>query len=137
MAAYARFFETLAPESLDRLDLLVCQDVRFVDPFNDVTGINRYRAVFHHMFETVDAPRFVILHTAMDGDVAFYRWRFTFRRKGGSAGNWIIDGMSEVRFRPDGLVREHIDHWDAAAQFYEKLPVIGIILRWVKRRLAV
>jgi ketosteroid isomerase-like protein len=136
VAAYGRFFETIAPDSLGRLDRVVAPDVRFVDPFNDVTGIEKYRAVFRHMFETVEQPRFTILRTAIDGDTAFYRWRFGFRRKG-SAESWTIEGVSEVRFRPDGLVAWHIDHWDAASQLYERLPVIGALLRWIGRKLAV
>ncbi|MDM7946275.1 nuclear transport factor 2 family protein [Oceanibaculum nanhaiense] len=136
VAAYGRFFETIAPDSLDRLDGIVAPDVRFVDPFNDVTGIEGYRAVFRHMFETVDQPRFTILRTATDGDTAFYRWRFSFRRKG-AVDIWTIEGMSEVRFLANGLVAAHIDHWDAASQLYERLPVIGALLRWIRRKLAV
>ena len=136
VAAYGRFFETIAPDSLDRLDGVVAPDVRFGDPFNDVTGIEGDRAVFRHMFETVDQPRFTILRTAIDGDTAFYRWRFSFRRKG-VADIWTIEGMSEVRFLANGLVAAHIDHWDAASQLYERLPVIGTLLRWIRRKLAV
>lgn len=136
VAAYGRFFETIAPDSLDRLDGIVAPDVRFVDPFNDVTGIEKYRAIFRHMFDTVEQPRFTILRTAIEGDTAFYRWRFSFRRKG-AVEIWTIEGMSEVRFRPDGLVAEHVDHWDAASQLYERLPVLGALLRWVRRKLAV
>ena len=126
--------EALEPQ--DRLDRIVAPDVRFVDPFNDVTGIESYRAVFRHMFETVEQPRFAILRTAIEGDIAFYRWRFSFRRKG-AAEIWTIEGMSEVRFLANGLVAEHIDHWDAAGQLYERLPVIGALLRWIRRKLAV
>ena len=136
VAAYGRFFAAIAPDSLDRLDGIVAPDVRFVDPFNDVTGIERYRAVFRHMFETVDQPRFTILRTAIDGDTAFYRWRFSFRRKG-AVDIWTIEGMSEGRFLANGLVAAHIDHWDAASQLYERLPVIGALLRWLRRRLSI
>jgi hypothetical protein len=44
--------------------------------------------------------------------------------------------MSEVQFDEAGSVRAHIDHWDAAGQLYEKLPVIGWILRRIRARLA-
>ena len=40
-----------------------------------------------------------------------------------------------VKFAPDGRISEHIDHWDAAAQFYERIPVLGWLIRKVRRRL--
>jgi hypothetical protein len=49
----------------------------------------------------------------------------------------VIDGMSEVKFAPDGRVLEHIDHWDAGGQVYAKLPLIGLIIRWVQRKLGI
>ncbi len=46
----------------------------------------------------------------------------------------VIDGMSEIRFRADGRVAEHLDHWDAAEQLYERVPVLGTLIRLVKRK---
>jgi len=34
-----------------------------------------------------------------------------------------------------GKVVEHIDYWDAAEQVYERLPLLGPILRRVRQRL--
>jgi steroid Delta-isomerase len=28
----------------------------------------------------------------------------------------------------------HRDYWDAAEELYEKLPVIGALMRWLKKR---
>jgi hypothetical protein len=44
--------------------------------------------------------------------------------------------MSEVAFGADGRALSHIDHWDAGGQFYARLPVLGTLIRLVKRRLA-
>ena len=48
-------------------------------------------------------------------------------------GDWRVEGMSEIRFAPDGRVTDHQDHWDAATQFYGRLPLIGPALRWLGR----
>lgn len=48
-----------------------------------------------------------------------------------------IDGVSEVRFDSVGLITAHIDYWDAARQLYEKLPLLGGVLRMIRHRLAV
>ena len=131
---YVRFFEALTPETIEDLEKVATPDVRFRDPFNDVIGLPAMRAVLAHMFEQVDAPRFEITHRARDGDVAFIRWRFTGRLKALSNRQWDVIGMSELRLAPDGRIAAHIDHWDAAAQFYADLPLIGPIIRLLQRR---
>jgi hypothetical protein len=37
-------------------------------------------------------------------------------------------------FDAQGLVTLHRDYWDAAEELYEKLPVVGALMRWLKRR---
>jgi hypothetical protein len=37
-------------------------------------------------------------------------------------------------FNQDGKVVIHRDYWDAAEELYEKLPVVGGLMRWLKRR---
>jgi hypothetical protein len=31
-------------------------------------------------------------------------------------------------------VSEHRDYWDAAEELYEQIPVLGAVMRWLKRR---
>jgi len=134
--AYIHFFETLQPDTVGRLDDLATPDVHFQDPFNDVHDRDRFKRALARMFEDVEAPRFRVTDRAVGGDGVYLRWTFTFRAKGKRA-TWAIEGMSALRFNPDGRVSQHIDHWDAAGQFYEHLPGIGLLLRVIKRRLAV
>ena len=136
--AYARYFDTLSPASKDELKRLVHPDVHFVDPFNDIRGSDNLMAVFDHMFETTRNPHFVTEPPIVTGNTAFIKWRFTcaienrFYKK-----PMTIDGVSEVRFDEAGLITAHIDYWDAARQLYEKLPLLGGLLRFVRSRLAV
>ena len=46
-----------------------------------------------------------------------------------------IHGASHLRFGADGRVVVHRDYWDAAEELYEKLPLVGALMRWLKRRL--
>lgn len=134
---YIRFFETLTPDTLDRLADHVTPDVRFKDPFNDVTGNGAMQAIFRHMFEEIENPVFEVTHRAQDtqdGSIWFLRWRLTGRLRSLSNRDWDITGMSEVHLAADGRVAAHIDHWDAGQQFYELLPLIGPVIRLLRRR---
>ncbi len=134
--SYIAFFEGLTPERLDELDRICTPDVRFADPFNDLRGVAGMRAVLRRMYADVEAPSFRVTRKMRDGEVAYLRWVFTCRPHG-SAKDLRIEGVSEVTFDEAGRVAAHIDFWDAAGQLYERLPVLGWILRQVRRRLSV
>jgi hypothetical protein len=34
----------------------------------------------------------------------------------------------------EGRITLHRDYWDAAEELYEKLPLIGSLMRWLKKR---
>ncbi|KQW45761.1 MULTISPECIES: nuclear transport factor 2 family protein [unclassified Roseateles] len=127
-AALIAGYETLTLAGLDKLAALYAEDCTFKDPFNEVRGRAAVRRVFEHMFETVKAPRFVVRHTIVEGDQCFLGWDF-------HAGDFVIRGASHLRFDAAGLVVDHRDYWDAAEELYEKLPVLGALMRLLKRRL--
>ena len=63
-------------------------------------------------------------------------FEFTFRRPL-PATPCVIRGCSHVRYAADGRIAFHRDYWDAAEELYEKLPGIGVLMRWMRRRGAV
>ena len=52
---YVSAFAALKPENMDNLLATLEPDIRFVDPFNDVTGHAGFRAIFDHMFATCES----------------------------------------------------------------------------------
>lgn len=131
--ALGHFYATLTPASLARLGDFYAPDARFRDPFNDVVGLPAIERIFRHMFTTVTQPRFEVTSCLSDGREAMLGWIFRF---GSGRAVREIRGVSHVRFDDSGRVVEHIDHWDAARQLYEFLPVIGTVLRAIRRWLA-
>jgi steroid Delta-isomerase len=45
-----------------------------------------------------------------------------------------VRGGSHIVFGDDGRIALHRDYWDAAEELYEKLPAVGRLMRWLKRR---
>ncbi|NKB44261.1 MAG: DUF2358 domain-containing protein [Alphaproteobacteria bacterium] len=134
--AYVQFYEALSPETVSNLNSVVHDDVRFKDPFNDVVGLSAYTALLDAMFRAAPDIKFEVRNCAYDGDTCFMRWTSQGTVKALGKDPWIIQGMSELQFAADGRVVSHIDYWDAAAQFYERIPVVGAILRFIRRRVA-
>lgn len=129
------FYEALRPQDLPQVALLYAADARFRDPFSDVRGTAAIEAIFARMFTQLAQPRFVVRDAVEGSGKAFLTWDFEFRfRRGDTATVQRIHGATLLRFDADGRISEHRDYWDAAGELYEKLPFVGPLLRWLKRR---
>ncbi len=129
------YYENMTEQSAAKgLDGLYAADAYFKDPFNEVRGVPGIAAIFTHMYQQVDAPRFVVRTRVVQGSEAFLIWEFRFSMKRFVRGPQVIRGASYIQFNDDGMVSMHRDYWDAAEELYEKLPVLGALMRWLKRR---
>lgn len=129
------FFETLTPTALATLPALYAAHARFKDPFNAVSGLPAITRIFAHMFEALENPRFVVCERIVQGSQCFLTWEFRFRfRRFKQTEEQVILGGSHLVFDDTGLVTLHRDYWDAAEELYEKLPVVGGVMRWLKKR---
>jgi hypothetical protein len=131
----ATFFETLSPQSVSQLPTIYDAQARFKDPFNEVQGLPEIERIFQHMYVALEQPHFVITGQLVDGQQAFLTWEFRFRfKRFDTTTLQTVRGGSHVVFNEQGLVTLHRDYWDAAEELYEKLPVLGGVMRWLKKR---
>jgi len=129
----ATLFETFAPADVQRLAEYYREDAFFKDPFHEVRGLPRIQRVFAAMFETMEDPRFAVTQRIANGHHMVLLWRLAFRLRGEPQS---LDGASHLRLDDRGLIAWHRDYWDPAEGIYEKLPVLGALMRWIKRRAA-
>jgi limonene-1,2-epoxide hydrolase len=126
-------FENLSRDKVAQLRELYAPGAWFKDPFNEVTGIEPICKIFDHMFDQVQNPRFVVKDAAAQGADAFLTWDFLFdnARMGGAQ---TVRGASHLKFDTAGKITYHRDYWDVAEELYEKIPILGTLMRFVKRR---
>jgi steroid Delta-isomerase len=135
VACISAYFEALSPQSLADIGTLYTPNARFKDPFNEVHGVPAIRGIFEHMFHSLHQPRFVVTQQVVDGAQAFLVWEFRFRfKRFDTVTEQVIRGGSHLVLAPDGRISDHRDYWDAAEELYEKLPGVGSLMRWLKRR---
>ena len=131
----ATFFETLSPQSVAQLRTIYDAQARFKDPFNEVQGLPEIERIFQHMYVALNQPHFFVTGQVVDGPQAFLTWEFRFRfKRFDTTTMQAVRGASHVVFNEQGLVTMHRDYWDAAEELYEKLPVLGGVMRWLKKR---
>ncbi len=131
----ADFFETLTPDSVARLGDFYTPHAAFKDPFNDVQGLAAIQRIFSHMYVALDQPHFVVTGRVVDGAQCFLTWEFRFRFRRFDTGTLqTVRGGSHLVLGDDGRIQMHRDYWDAAEELYEKLPALGSLMRWLKKR---
>lgn len=131
------FFEHLTPKDVAQMDRYYTEQAYFKDPFNEVDSIKAIEHIFGGMFDQVDNPRFVV-HTAIEqGDQAFIAWDFLFEMQRFKRGQTqVCRGSSHLKFAKDGRVAYHRDYWDTAEELYSKIPVLGGLMRWLRKQAA-
>jgi steroid Delta-isomerase len=129
------YFESLTPKSVERIPEFYTQGAYFKDPFNEVRGRGAVQQIFEHMFKALHEPRFVVTARVVQGSECFLVWDFKFRfKRFDTLSEQTVRGTSHLKFSPDGKIMYHRDYWDAAEELYEKLPLLGRLMRWLKKR---
>ena len=128
------FFESISPQTLANIGEVYANDAFFKDPFNEVHGLEAIRHIYTHMFEQVDNPRFVVTLSVLEGENAFLTWDFLFRMRRFSTEEQCVRGATHIRLDANERIAMHRDYWDVAEELYEKLPVLGGLMRLLKRR---
>ena len=131
-----RYFETITEAIVPQLRVFYSADAYFKDSFSEVYKVEQIERIFAHMFGPLSKPRFIVHSRIEQGDEAFLTWDFRFRiKKYKPDVEQVIRGGSQLCFDPQNKVCYHRDYWDAAEELYEKLPLIGGLMRFMKRRM--
>lgn len=126
---YGSFFSSLTSDFSDEMFTQIFADnAYFRDPFQEVVGVESILTIFRHMYATLETPRFIVLDTIGNEHQGYLRWKFFYNET-------YFEGVSHVLFNTEGKVTSHIDYWDAGSNVYEKIPLLGTILRFIKKRL--
>jgi len=129
------FFETLSPATLTQMGDFYAPDVFFKDPYNEVHSLAEVQRIFCHMYEALHEPRFVIVERVASHGQCFLSWDLHFRfKRFRPAQAQRVHGSSHLKLGASGLVTYHRDYWDTSEEVYEKLPVLGNLMRWLKAK---
>jgi hypothetical protein len=128
-------FESLELNTIDHLLALYDAQAFFKDPFNEVIGKAAIQRIFTHMFDQVDQPKFIVTkHMTTDNQICL-TWEFCFNFKNSSEEQQVINGCTWLTMNCEFLITEHRDYWDPSEELYEKIPLLGGFMRFLKKRL--
>lgn len=133
LARFRDFYDTFSPAWVARLEELYAPGFAFKDAFHAVDGdFAVLRTYFERVLKLAET-RFVVEDVATGSEGSYVRWRWEWRRRAQDPRR-VVPGVTHLRFASDGRITHHTDLFDAAEGFYETLPVVGAVLRMIKRR---
>lgn len=135
---FASFFSSFDPGRIEGLlPATYAPDVYFNDTLKAIRGSTDLAHYLAESAAAVEACRVVIEdRTRNEHGEYLLRWRMMIRFKRLRRGidTWTV-GVSHLRFAQDGRVAYHQDYWNAADGIYEHVPLLGTLIRAIKRRL--
>lgn len=130
---FQRIYAGLTLRTLGQLNELYAPNIHFIDPFHAVRGREEFLRYMQQTYDGVAECSFTYDDVIEQEGRALVAW--TMR-------------MRHLKFRPDevltlrGASRLHFertitfqeDYYDCGAMLYERIPLIGAVVRAVKRR---
>jgi len=132
---FRRFYDEFSAAWVDRVEELYAPGFHFKDAFHTIDGdYAALRTYFTRVLTALAESKFIVEDVAMGADGSYVRWRWEWRRRAKDPRR-LVPGVTHLRFDADGRITHHTDLFDAAEGFYETLPVVGGMLRAIKKRL--
>lgn len=134
LARMAGFFQEMTRDSVKLVHELYAVKASFRDPVNEVQGAAAIEAVMADLFHQLQKIRIVVREMHGDEHAGCLIWtmHYEFRRKARS-----LAGVSHFRFDERGLVSAQEDFWDASFVLYGEFPILGTMMRGIKRMVRV
>ena len=135
---FRRFFADFSPAKIESLlEQTYAPEVWFNDTLKTVRGTGPLKHYLSESASAVDACRVEIHDISHNGSGDYLvRWSMMIRFKRFKRGQDTHSiGVSHLRFDRDGRVLLQQDYWDAAQGLFEHVPLLGAMIRAIKRRL--
>lgn len=130
---FQRVFCELRPEAPFPYDQLYSPDVIFEDPLHRAEGLDAVRRHFERLNTNLRVCRFDYGRAFIEADEAVLSWTMKLELRRGPRHPVVVPGMTYLRFAD--RISYQRDHFDAGALVYEHVPLLGGLIRLLKRRL--
>lgn len=138
LARFQGFFENMSPDQVRRtVEQVYAPQAWLYDTLVLHHGIGEIKPYFIKTAERAAAVRVEMLDILRSGHDFYLKWSMEIDwsafKKGKTTRSY---GMSHLRFNDTGQVILHYDFWDSTNGFFEHLPLIGSVIRWIKAKVA-
>ncbi len=123
------------PFNIEDLSSVYTDTIIFEDPLHHREGIQSLCDYLNTMYHNVKECQFEKRGIWVCEKTIFVKWDMHLRHSSLNQGKkFSVSGLSQLKY--DDRIFYHRDYFDAGEMLYEKVPLIGLINRWLKRKVA-
>ncbi|MCB5162546.1 nuclear transport factor 2 family protein [Marinomonas algarum] len=131
---FKAFYQDVKRPQLDKINEVYAEDVLFKDPVHELRGAEKLHAYLSEMCINVHSGRFEFLDQITSENTAYIKWNMHFKHPKLGNKTITVRGMSQVQFHD--RIYFHEDIYDLGQMLYEHVPLLGVAVKGLKKRLA-
>ena len=140
ISRFSDFYQQFDAGGLANISAVYADDIVFEDPVHCIAGLQKMTCYFEKLMANTDQCSFaidrIVENETEQGGEAFVRWDMTLCHPKLQSGRPItVPGVTYLKFGKQ-RIHYHRDYFDLGQMLYEQLPVLGVIVRQIKSRLA-
>ena len=142
LSGFKTLYQTLNRDFLaqkrakEKLSEVYAAHIQFEDSFHRIDGINHLYHYFQSLYENVESISFDFHDDWVSDQGGVVSWTMTFVHPKLNAGQPIsVEGMSKLTIEKN-LIVHHQDYFDGGALLYEHVPLMGSVVKYLKKRMA-
>jgi hypothetical protein len=133
---FEHYYTQLSRDSLAYLADIYSDDVIFIDPVTQHEGLTALHSYFKSLLENCEDCTFDIRDRLCTEGSATVTWQLNYAHPKLQRGAIItVPGISIVKYRESKIYFQQ-DYYDLGAMLYEHVPVLGRLIRALRKRLA-
>lgn len=133
VAKFKAMYMTLNKDNLQLLQDVYSDDVVFIDALHEIKGLPALETYFAGMYENLSSSEVEVTDLQCGDGVAYLSWVMRYAHPKLAGGKVIaLEGATQIKF--DDKVTYHRDYADMGQMLYEHIPVLGSVIKLVKRR---
>jgi hypothetical protein len=131
-----QFFDRLDKHHLELVDRFYDPDATFQDPIHRLRGSTAVKSYYERLYKEVDSIRFEYFKALESENLVSLEWRMHLTTPALNGGRELtVDGASLIEFGGrEGKAVSHRDYFDMGEFVYERVPILGWLIREIKER---
>jgi len=130
---FKKYFSKLDFGEESILKHIYASDIIFKDPIHEIHGIEQLTIYFQKLNSNLIEGSFQFTNESIFKNKAYLTWEMNLKLKSPKKSVYA-SGISVLFF--DNKITYQRDYFDAGELFYEQIPILGRIIRIIKKNLA-
>lgn len=131
---FKAFYQDVKNPQLHKINEIYSENLCFKDPVHELYGSEALHAYLSEMCLNVQSGRFEYLDQILSENTAYIKWNMHFKHPKLGKNTVTVRGVSQIQF--NDRIYFHEDIYDMGELIYEHVPVLGSVVKKLKKRLA-